>query len=223
MEAVTTLINGPFKGEIFYDTDPQDPRDWDNLGQLYIPGGRKYTKVDETILPDYVRWYDRETGWWDRSLDDLDRDEFETYLDKHDYLWLPVYRYEHSSVAYNTTGFSCKWDSGQVGYIMVPLSKVRKEYGVKRVSKKLRERVLDCLRGEVETYSNWANGDVYGYVISKLNDGLPVVDVEDIDELDFTEVDSCWGFYDHTELTKELIGWLADRTKAYQEKLDKVP
>ena len=33
------------------------------------------------------------------------------------YLMLPLYLYDHSGITMNTTGFSCPWDSGQVGWI----------------------------------------------------------------------------------------------------------
>lgn len=32
---------------------------------------------------------------------------------------LPVYMYDHSGLILNTTGFSCRWDSGQVGFIFM--------------------------------------------------------------------------------------------------------
>jgi hypothetical protein len=91
---------------------------------------------------------------------------------------LPVYLYDHSGLAMNTTGFHCPWDSGQVGFIYVTLDDVWKEFGVMRVSKKLRARVEDMLRSEVETYDDFLGGRIYGYTV----------------EVDGEEVDACWGF-----------------------------
>jgi len=42
---------------------------------------------------------------------------------------LPVYLYDHSGITVNTTGFSCKWDSGQVGWIYAPNYTFRQETG----------------------------------------------------------------------------------------------
>jgi hypothetical protein len=56
-------------------------------------------------------------------------------------IYLPVYLYEHSGQTINTTGFSCNWDSGQVGYIYIYKHTVRDMYKVQRVSTKLRETV----------------------------------------------------------------------------------
>lgn len=93
-----------------------------------------------------------------------------------DALYLPVYRYEHGGVVYATTPFSCPWDSGQTGYIYVSRPKVREEYNVKRISPQTRDKVLSVLRSEVETFSQWANGEVYGYINTETDD-------------------SCWGFF----------------------------
>ena len=78
----------------------------------------------------------------------------------------------------NTIGFHCPWDSGQVGYVYVTLEAVRTEFGVKRVTKALRKKAEDILRGEIVTYDAYLGGRVYGYVI----------------EQDGEEVDACWGF-----------------------------
>ena len=53
-------------------------------------------------------------------------DEMETALEKKfDAVILPLYLYDHSGITMNTTGFSCGWDSGQVGFICI--SKKRKQ------------------------------------------------------------------------------------------------
>ena len=106
-----------------------------------------------------------------------------------DSFWLPVYRYEHGCTLFNTTGFHCPWDSAQTGYIYVLDSKVREEFGVKRISPKLRARVIEILKSEVAVYSAWANGEVYGFEIPELGE-------------------SCYGFYDRDEAIEEAKSWL---------------
>ena len=95
-----------------------------------------------------------------------------------------VVLYDHSGLAMNTIGFHCPWDSGQVGYVYVTLEAVRKEFGVKRVTKALREKAADILRGEIVSYDAYLGGRVYGYVI----------------EQDGEEIDACWGFVGDYEL-----------------------
>lgn len=78
----------------------------------------------------------------------------------------------------NTIGFHCPWDSGQVGFVYIALEVVREEFGAKRVTRALREKAEDILRGEIVSYDAHLGGRVYGYVI----------------ERDGEEADACWGF-----------------------------
>lgn len=167
-------IHGSQTIKIHYDTDAESPRSWDNLGTM-ICGHRRYTLGDDHSF----------TDGGDFMIDLLGLDE-ESQLDidallaraQKTHIILPVYLYDHSGLAMNTTGFHCPWDSGQVGFIYVSLEDVRGEYTVHRVSKQLRAKVAAQLASEVETYSDFLAGNVYGYVI----------------EEDGDVTDSCWGF-----------------------------
>ena len=94
-------------------------------------------------------------------------------------IYLPIYAYIHSGIALNTVGFCCPWDSGQIGYIYVSREQIKREYGKKRVSKKLRTKIEEILKNEVEIYSQYISGEVYGYRILDLRGN---------------EIDSCFGF-----------------------------
>ena len=63
----------------------------------------------------------------------------------------------------NTCGFSCRWDSGQVGFIHVHRTKALEEWGLK--PNKWREQAAKYLTGEVETYDSYLTGQVFGYVV----------------------------------------------------------
>jgi len=157
-----------YKLKIIQDQDIESPREWDNLGTMYCEH-RRYNLGDE-------------------DADDIRNDEGEFDKDvERNYIILPLYLYDHSGITMNTTGFSCPWDSGQVGYIYVSRADVRKEFGVKVISPKLYKRVVEILESEVATYDQYLTGDVYGFKLIAIEDG----------EEDETgdEVDSCWGFY----------------------------
>lgn len=77
-----------------------------------------------------------------------------------------------------------RFSDGRTGYIVAWANEIRKEYGVKHISKKLRARIIDVLKGEVETYDAYHTGNVYGYVV--------------LDRMG-NEIDSCWGFYGDTD------------------------
>lgn len=148
---------------IDYDRDPMDPREWDNLGKFLVPPRCEYVPAEaENILN------------WEDAEDD------EKTLDAAGYLYLPVYVYDHSGVAYNTTGFSCPWDSGQIGYYVVSKSDLRKEYGCKRITAKIRKIALRTMRAEVETYGAYRNGEVYQFTIEDASGDV---------------IDACGGYY----------------------------
>lgn len=187
MEATIELDNG-YTLEVWRDTYADSPRDWDNLGHMacahrrYSLGDAQMEAHGVSLEDDFKRFIALQGG-----------------LNLKDVIYLPLYLYDHSGLTMNTTGFSCHWDSGQVGYIYVPLDKVREEYGVKRVSRVLREKIGERLRGEVEIYDMDLQGAVWG---------LTILDEEG------EAIDSCWGFYGEENLQDEIDSW----TKHYNEK-----
>jgi len=125
-------------------------------------------------------------------------------IDAGELIGLPVYAYVHSGVALNTTGFNCPWDSGQSGFIHITRKTTLEWQGGKVLTAKRRAAVLDSLRAVVETYSQWLNGECYGYIIST----APTDDNPDCEELD-----SCYGFigYDYAmQEAKSQADWHAE-------------
>lgn len=128
-----------------------DPRLWDNIGTM-VCFHRRYDLGDETDLR-ASQFY----GWAD----------LRAHLEKDEVVVLPLFMHDHSGITINTTGFECRYDSGQIGYIYVSKEDLREIYGWKRVSPQREERVKELLRGEVKTYDQYLNGDVWGYEIYK--------------------------------------------------------
>ena len=163
---------------IIQDTDPESPRTWCNLGTIAYKH-RRY-KLGEEEISDPIEWLedmlnkDRAYVYTNERLQQLG-DEF---LKK--YIALPIFIYDHSGITISTSSFTCRWDSGQVGYIYASLDDVRKEYGVKRVSKKTREKVVRVLQSEIDAFDQYLTGDVYGFII---------------EDEDGNHIDSCWGFF----------------------------
>lgn len=144
------------KLKIEYDEDPISPREWDHLGTM-------------------VCWHSRY-----RLGDEQPTGRPEEYKYPKDCIRLPLYLYDHSGLTMNTTGFSCQWDSGQVGWIYVSREKARKEMGWKRITKGDEASILNFLRGEVEEYDKYLTGDVWGFIV---------------EDESGEHLDSCWGFY----------------------------
>jgi hypothetical protein len=124
-----------------YDTDPESPRSWDNLGTLALLDRCRYCFGDEA----------------------LPRAEVLALLRRPDLIALPVYIYDHSGITINTTGFSCPWDSGMVGVIYVSRDAVRREWNKRAISPKLLDQVRKSLRGEIAVLDQYLTGQVYGF------------------------------------------------------------
>ena len=101
---------------------------------------------------------------------------------------LPLYLYDHSGITMRCSPFSCPWDSGQVGYIYATPDMIKREYKCKNITKRVREKVAELLKSEVETYDQWLTGDIW------------CICVEDM----YGEVvDSCCGYYGNEYAMKE--------------------
>lgn len=147
--------------ELWHDDCAMSPRENDNLGMMFTKH-RKYINHDET----------------DKDIDLILKDD--------DYITLPVYCYDHGTVAYSTKPFNCPWDSGKAGYITTSKARI-KEYGLEDRS---REEIERYLSNEIEEYSLWANGQVIGFSL-----------VNNLGEVK----ESCGGFYS----VDDMIGYIS--------------
>lgn len=133
------------------------------------------------------------------------------------YVALPLYLYDHGGITMNCGGFSCPWDSGQVGYIYVSRDKAREEWGTSPKPDEMTDEEFweGRLRQEVETYSQYLEGDVYGYVLEKARGYTQTTrfedgEVEEGEGLEWEEVDSCWGFFGYDPAENGMGGYVAD-------------
>ena len=147
------------------DDYPQNPREeWDNMGHM-------------------VCWH-RRYNLGDKHEFDTPED-FQEHIKQEKTLVFPLFLYDHSGITISMKPFSCPWDSGQVGYIYVTYTELRKEYSVKKVTKKIIETATKVLQGEVKVYDSYLRGEVFGWIISN--------EIED-------HIDSCWGYYGTGEI-----------------------
>lgn len=163
------------------------PREFSNLGKLFLKGSVDENKgeYNAEVLIAFSKGYDIESACdfalkigSVNSKSEL-RKEYRKIKSEVG-VALPVYRYEHSGVAFSTEPFSCPWDSGLTGVIFATKKDIRSEFGVKLVNRKNIERVINNLKSEINSYSKWANGELYSLSIYS----------EDGDILD-----SCGGIY----------------------------
>lgn len=160
--------------KIEYDDVADSPRSWDNLGQICVSNRCRYCENE---------YEDTDTLTWYKESDDLKT------LERRGYIVLPLSYYDHSAVSIYIGGKCDAWDSGRLGWYIVSKDKIRKEYGVKHIMPKLREKVIEIMESEVKTFNHYINGEVYSFTL-KHND---------------EEVDSCGGFYENDNVYDGFI------------------
>jgi len=179
LEAIETEEYRHHTIEIHIDDTPESPREWTTFGSMTAFHSRYKLGDEHEFTPDEL------LDWIQRS----------------DVVALPLYLYDHSGLWMSTTReypFNCPWDSSHIGYIWVTKQKIREEYGVKRITRNTMKKALAVMRGEVDIYSKYISGQVYGYCTMDAAGEC---------------VDSCWGFYDIDYMIKEAKLWIDHETR----------
>ncbi|MEM3486067.1 MAG: hypothetical protein QXI12_10655 [Candidatus Methanomethyliaceae archaeon] len=146
-----------------YDSTPENPRTWDNLGTM-VCWHRRYNLGD--------------------SHDFKTPDDFLTWAKKQDMaLLLPLYLLDHGGLRLSLQPFNDPWDSGQVGWVYLTKERLRKEYGVTRITQETLGKASAVLTAEVTEYDYYLSGQVYGFQLWAY------------DESGVNLLDSCYGFY----------------------------
>lgn len=161
--------------QIVNDPYPENPRDWDNLGVM-ICFHRRYNLGDENEIP-----YEDLNSW----------EELGEYLRKKlkACIVLPLYLYDHSGITISTNPFSCKWDSGQVGFIYTTKEQIRDFYSRRYITQSWITIARQVLLDEVATYDQYLTGEVYGWEITNL-------ETEE-------KVESCYGYYNKSSAEQD--------------------
>jgi len=155
-----------FTIEIGIDEFPEDPRENDNLGNMYCLH-KRYDLGDKHSF----------------TLEDLRR-----MPTKADVISLPLYLYDHSGITISTKPYSCPWDSGQVGIIMVSHDEIKKEFSRTRLSTDLIKQVKRTLAFEVKEYDLFIQGQIYYFKVFDTKGN---------------EVESCYNFFGEKGCTEE--------------------
>ena len=205
-EAYEIIEQVGFIGKIYQDDcDFDTPRDWDNLGKM-ICWHNRYTLGDEKLLENWSE--SKECSLKNLTENCSGWDEVEEVLKKEfgAVVILPLFLYDHSGISMRTYshGVHAGWDGGYVGFIYATKADILKEYSVKRITKVIKTKVEKILTQEVETYSQYLEGDVWSYVI------------EDEEE---KPVDSCGGFYGMDEAIKAVKSQMEYYIKEREESL----
>ena len=169
MEYIQECTKRNEKLQIVQDDICEDPRNWDNL----------------TIIATLEQNHSTIGDFQFKSSDELN----EFVKDQEGIYSMPLYIYDLSGISLycgNDTipyPFNDQWDAGCIG--MVFTTKKRLE----GMEKTPRSKIIDLMKSELETYSHYLNGNVYGYRLLKWSQ------CKSCDQELDQEVDSCYGFY----------------------------
>lgn len=167
-----------YRFEVWPDPDPTSPRENDNLGTMLYSHSR-YVLGDERTR----------CSSFDEYLESAK-------ISPDEVVSLPLYLSDHSGLKMSTQDFNDPWDSGVVGVIFVPFEKLRDEFGVATVDEQTIERAQNVLRAEVEEFSQYLEGDIYGFRLRRKEGDK------------WVEEESGWGFYGADPLENGMLDYL---------------
>lgn len=195
--------------KIEIDDDPINPRKDYKFGNMicshkrYDLGDIQTSRSDFNDFPDswdeYILYfinhkYDLRSTNDDGELSNSSLKMIENWI-KNNLVIKDLYLYDHSGITMNTTGFSCNWDSGKVGFIYADKDEIRKEYDIKRITKNVIKEVEERLISEVAVYDQYISDTAYRYTIEK----------------DGEHIDSCSGYYDTDQMESEIKNIISDK------------
>ena len=190
----TKVEKKQYKLKIIRDDSPQSPREWDNLW-TFVCWHRRYNLGD-------THDFKEPADFWQWIKDNGGKDE---------YFIMPIYMYDHSGIALSTSNdsypFNDRWDSGQLGIAYVSKKAIREEWNVKQISPKLKATIFKNLEGEISTYNQYLEGDIYGFQL------VEIVRCEHCGHEEENDLDSCWGFYGSDPKENGIMEHISDEYK----------
>ena len=157
---ISTETIGDYKLELVPDDNPLNPREDDNLCKIlslhknYSGDKHNYKTYDYDNLEELIAA--------------IKKGEDACVI-------VPLYFYEHGGIIVRTSPFNDRFDSGAFGFAVVSKQAIRKTYNLKRVSAKSIQLARGIIEIEVEMYSQYINGDIYGFKVID-NDGCVLED-----------------------------------------------
>lgn len=175
---------------IVNDNCEESPREWDNAGTIISLVTRNfYSDKDAYPLYRNIRENFYQDGKFDYNREEIggqfvsDNHSNVLTLEREKVIFLPIYMYSHSGETIKTSPFTCRWDSGLVGYIYMTATKAKEEGFTRKDGKIDWKRVKGILEAEVKIYDSYIRGECYGFNSFKVEDGIVSDDSED-----------CYGF-----------------------------
>lgn len=151
-------MNNGERLEIHQDDHPFNPRKFDDVTEMIFFHKRMNVGDNHNVDPNN---YSSFSEMMQENTEEGD-------------LAMKVYCYSKRCFELSLFPFSCPWDSGVLGFIVVRKSVIDREFNGDR------EKALRNLKAELITYNDYLNGRTYGGILY---------------DAQGEEIDSCWGFY----------------------------
>lgn len=181
---------------IIQDSSADDPRDWDDMCE--ITHRSRWGKTGPERIADLIQ---RTKGWaaatemlWVAN-NDLNEEDMVIKLEENEDFrntWLEAVKDELIVQEFSTQHENC---------IAHTTPELCKHVGTPW------DRAAEALAGSIETFKQWAEGDVYGFVIEEWTGACAC---EECDAGEWVETDSCWGFYGSDPFENGMSDYVPD-------------
>lgn len=188
MDVVNSFPCNGYTIKVVVDDHPDSPREWSTLGTMQ--------SLDSSYGPD--EYHERLHGFWDlarrlaedvvtfKTYDDIPNKRFFLRAVNKHYIIFPYWRRQDGSIFTDGQGLT-GWDADCDGVIFVKLKDLS-NCGNDSNYHVTEDQAVECLIAEIENYSLYASGEVYGYQICDTQGDC---------------IDSCYGFYNLSHMIKE--------------------
>ena len=181
------------KLEIMIDESCESPREWDNLTVIVTIKNNHHDIGDIQV----------------NSSEELR----ELLEDKKAKFAMPLYIYEHSGMSLKCFEdkipkypYNDQWDAGCIGMVYTT-EKLLKDNGLDKYPK---DKVMDQMKTEIETYSQRCNGECYGFRLSEWSK------CDKCNQLEDKEIDSCFGYYGYDHDKNGLYDAVLENSKVFK-------
>jgi hypothetical protein len=180
---ITEKKVGEYIVRTYADDDLWNPRDADNYSKM-ICFHRLYDLGDKH---DYDH---NDYNGWEEMKKAIIKEEKPLVI-------LPLYLYDHSGITISTSPFSCRWDSGQIGFVIATRKQKELLYGKKRL---LTAKLEEYVKQEVAEYDRYLRGEGYGVCVFK-------TEKCEKGHIHEEEIHSCWGFSEENDAIEEGLSY----------------
>jgi len=168
--------------QVLHDNDVESPREWDNLWTWVTTPNAGYSDVKPEYYKDSRKCYCQKFFYRPEDFENSNGCIDKEFAYSH--MIVPLYLYRHtgdviSAGNYGINWSDKQWDAGCMGFAFVSHLRIKEEFSCKRITKRVKERAIEYLKGEVAAMNAVNFGEVYG---------IKIIDMET------EEQESCFGF-----------------------------